>query len=358
MAKTEGARPLEELEAVEWSGPEETGEQILALADPEDDEARASAYEFFYSRLLQPGSGEAAAQAAPFLIGLAADAAVAQRGHLLELLEAFSAVAAPEKQLAERLRAGAATYAALLADEDPDVRLGATQLVARWPGTKEAAAAALRQRVEKDKDERVRANALLAMAALGAPDRALSEAAFRAGGERALERLSGAVALVSELKGEAPAEVFEHLISAVSGDAEALEAAEVLPTLGDPWGTVAGALWRAPESMRERALTALVESFDAKSWATDEQAAGLLKAALGGKATAEQLASLSPHQREAIRAVAQKAAGDSGVAMSVQAVMQDFGLPSGWAELRKLISAGAAPAAGEAPAGRKWWKLW
>ena len=354
-----GARPLEELDGMEWSGPEEMGEQIAALAD-EGDEARAGAYEFFYSQLLRPGSGAAAAQAAPFLIGLAADAAVPQRAHLLELLDAFSAVVAPGSPLSEKLAAGADTYASMLKDEDADVRLQATQLVSRWPGAKDAAAASLRALAERDDDERVRANALLAMTSLGAPDRALAEAAFRAGPERALEQLAGAVALVSELKGEAPADVFEHLLAAATGDPDALEQAEALPSLGDPWGTSAAALVRAPEPLRERAIQALVESYDKKPWATDEQSAGLLQAALGGKVSAEALASLSPLQKEAVRAVADRAADSGGVAMSIQVVMRELGLPTGAAELAALLGRPApAASASEAPAGRKpWWKLW
>src|SRR4051812_10630060 len=115
----QGARPLDELDAVEWSGPEETGEQIAALA-AEDDEARAGAYEFFYSQLLRPGSGAAAAQAAPFLIGLAAAPGAPQRSHLLELLDAFPAVVAPGSPRFEKLPAAAATCASLLQDEDAD----------------------------------------------------------------------------------------------------------------------------------------------------------------------------------------------------------------------------------------------
>lgn len=355
----QGTRPLEDLDAVEWSGPDGIAGQIRAFAS-EDDGARAEAYELFYSQILQPGSGAAAAEAAPFLIGLAVEQAVPQRAHLLELLNALSEVAAPASPLTGNLRAGAGAYAAVLADEDADVRLWATQLVARWPGEeKDAALAALRARVEKDEDDRVRANALLALALLGAPDRALAEAAFRAGEDRALERLAGAVALVSELKGEAPAEAFDHLISMIGGDPEALEAAEVLPALGDPWGTAAGALGRAPEALRDRALGAVVESFEKKQWATDEQAAGLIRAAFGGKATAEQLASPAPLQREALRAVARTALKDTGVAASIRVVMQEFGLPVEAQELRALAGMDQAPAAGEAPAGRKpWWKLW
>ncbi|HEY8211907.1 MAG TPA: hypothetical protein VIG99_30705 [Myxococcaceae bacterium] len=342
--------------------PEETEAQVQALSD-EDDEARAGAYEFFYSQLLQPGSGPAAAHAAPLLIGLAAAAVVPQRAHLLELLDALSAVAAPAGELAARLAAGAGIFAALLKDGDADVRLQATQLVARWPSSKDAAVASLRALAGKDEDERVRANALLSMTSLGAPDRALAEASFRAGEDRALERLAGAAALVSELKGEAPAEVFEHLLAAATGDPEALEQAEVLPALGDPWGTAAAALGRAPAEMKERALAALIETYDGRPWATDEQSAGLLQAALGGKAAPEALAALSPAQKDAVRAIAAKLAANpgTGVAMSIQAVMREFGLPTGAAELAALLDGSEAEAAsaGGAPAGRKpWWKLW
>jgi HEAT repeat protein len=341
---------------------EEIDAQVEALSAEDDDEARASAYEFFYSQLLQPGSGPAAAHAAPLLIGLAGKPETPQRAHLLELLEALSAVASPQGDVAARLREGADTFAALLKDEDPEVRLQATQLAARWHAEKDAACAALRALAEKDEDERVRANALLAMTSLGAPDRALAEALFRAAEERMLERLAGATALVSQLKNEAPAEVFEHLLAAATTGAEELEQAEVLPALGDPWGTVAAALWRAPESLRERALTGLTETYDARPWATDEQSAGLLHAALGGKAAPEALASLTPLQKEAIRAVAGKVASNpgSGVAMSIQAVMREYGLPTGAAELAALLGGSDEPAsAGEAPAGeKKWWKLW
>jgi len=340
---------------------EEIDAQVEALS-AEDDEARASAYEFIYSQLLQPGSGPAAARAAPLLIGLAGDPATPQRPHLLELLDALSAVASPQGDLAARLREGAATFAGLLKDEDADVRLFATQLSARWHAEKDAATAALRALAEKDEDERVRANALLAITSLGAPDRALAEAHFRAAGERPLQRLAGATALVSQLKAEAPAEVFEHLLAAATTEADALEQAEVLPALGDPWGTVAAALFRAPEALRERALTGLIETYDARPWATDEQSAGLLQAALGGKAAPEALASLTALQKEAIRAVAGKVASNpgSGVAMSIEAVMREYGLPTGAAELAALLGGSDVPAsAGEAPAGKKkWWKLW
>jgi hypothetical protein len=340
---------------------EEIDQQVEALS-AEDDETRASAYEFFYSQLLQPGSGPAAAYAAPKLIALAADPATPQRAHLLELLDALSALAAPQGELAARLREGAPTFAAFLQDEDADVRLQGTQLSARWHADKDSATAALRALAEKDDDERVRANALLAMTSLGAPDRAVAEAHFRAAEERALERLAGATALVSQLKGEAPVEVFEHLLAAATTDADALEQAEVLPALGDPWGTVAAALFRAPESLRERALTGLTEVYDARPWATDEQSAGLLQAALGGKAAPEALASLTALQKEAIRAVAGKVASNpgSGVAASIQAVMQEYGLPTGAAELAALLGGSDGPAsAGGAPAGKKsWWKLW
>ncbi|HYV44471.1 MAG TPA: hypothetical protein VFA20_06390 [Myxococcaceae bacterium] len=338
---------------------EEIDEQVEALS-AEDDEARASAYEFFYSQLLQPGAGPAAAHAAPLLIGLAGDGDTPQRAHLLELLEALSAVASPTGDVAAGLRAGAATYAALLKDEEADIRLQATQLSARWHADKDAAAAALRALAEKDEDERVRANALLAMTSLGAPDRALAEAHFRAAEDRALERLAGATALVSQLKGEAPAEVFEHLLAAATTDAEALDQAEVLPALGDPWGTVAAALWRAPDSLRERALTGLTEVYDAKPWATDEQSAGLLQAALGGKAAPEALAALTPLQKEAIRAVAGKVASNpgTGVAMSIQAVMRDYGLPTVASELAALLGGSDGPASEEPAGKKKWWKLW
>ena len=136
----------------------------------------------------------------------------------------------------------------------------------------------------------------------------------------------------------------------------------MLPSLGDPWGTAAAALGRAPEPLRERALAALVESYDGKPWATDEQSAGLLQAVLGGKVSPEALASLSPLQKEAVRAVARKSAEGTGVAMSIQAVMRELGLPTGAAELTALLGKpGSDPGPDSDSASsqkKKWWKLW
>ena len=77
----------------------------------------------------------------------------------------------------------------------------------------------------------------------------------------------------------------------------------------------------------------------------------------GNRLVSYRTASRAPSaQRPTVRA---SGTSSTGVAMSIEAVMREYGLPTGAAELTALLGGSDGPAsAGEAPAGKKWWKLW
>ncbi|MFJ6893653.1 HEAT repeat domain-containing protein [Streptomyces hokutonensis] len=122
----------------------------LASADPVE---RASALDGMYGAVHHQGMVyDSTLACVPFLLALAVEEGVAERGDLVELLVSIGRGRGPAEAA---LRAGAQVFVVLVGDRDPGVRRAAAQGLIRFLDQPARVLGLLRQRISVERDDRV-----------------------------------------------------------------------------------------------------------------------------------------------------------------------------------------------------------
>ena len=122
----------------------------LASADPVE---RASALDGMYGAVHHQGMVyDSTLACLPFLLALAVEEGVAERGDLVELLVSIGRGRGPAEAA---LRAGAEVFVVLVGDRDPGVRRAAAQGLVRFLDQPARVLGLLRQRISVERDDRV-----------------------------------------------------------------------------------------------------------------------------------------------------------------------------------------------------------
>ena len=122
----------------------------LASADPVE---RASALDGMYGAVHHQGMVyDSTLACVPFLLALAVEEGVAERGDLVELLVSIGRGRGPAEAA---LRAGAEVFVVLVGDRDPGVRRAAAQGLVRFLDQPARVLGVLRQRISVERDDRV-----------------------------------------------------------------------------------------------------------------------------------------------------------------------------------------------------------
>ncbi|MFJ9893428.1 HEAT repeat domain-containing protein [Streptomyces sp. NPDC091280] len=127
--------------------------ELLRGLAAEDPAVRAGALDGMYGAVHHQGRVyDATLACVPFLLALAAREEVAERGGLLELLISVGRDGGPGEAA---VRAGAEVFAALVGDQDRDVRRAAAEAAVLFLGPPARVSRLLRQRIAVERDDRV-----------------------------------------------------------------------------------------------------------------------------------------------------------------------------------------------------------
>jgi hypothetical protein len=316
---------------------------------------------------------EAAAYAVPFLIELATSPLAPERDRILEMLYDIATGGSwheahqhmepvrrtwDEQQIAQHireqhgwidqivreLRNGITAVLPLLNDRDVTIRMQAARLLTAMKAEDSAPiVAAMKSALGVEQDALARANLLRGIGWLSAQHHApMFRAHFDDKQAAPIVRLSAALELIAATLQDPPADAIDFLVDVLKQRDRALrEQFSRMPMGGSLLETLTAFLNVAPEPLRARAATLLLDELDSNDWHISDLGAYLLRLVLPkDRKTFEGIdrAGLSELQRRAIARVARSAwPNEKTLFGNAHDVLLGFDLPRDQQSMRDLL---------------------